>query len=66
MLDKPAITPHPQWEQVMRAVCADTPKLLDFYERCAACGLPCSDKMDEVKAQHDFATKVLEQFFLPS
>lgn len=63
MLDKPAIPPHPQWEQVMRAVAGDTPNVLDFLERCENCGLPVGDKIIDTKADHEFAERFLENFF---
>jgi len=63
MLDKPAIPVNQQWQQVMNALCADTPNILDFYERCQMCGLPCDGDIAEVKAQHDFASKFLEAHF---
>jgi len=63
MLDKPAVPVNPQWKEVMTALCTDTPNILDFYERCAQCGLPCDAEIAEVKAQHDFAQRFLEAHF---
>ena len=59
-----AINPlTPEHAQAMQHHIQFTPTALEFLQKCHDCGLDTAQRQEAVKAQHEFFSKVIQNFF---